>query len=245
MAEQEDMKPDVKPPRRLATSYLGKPGLLCMISMEDEEHIITKVLPGMVPLQDYDEDDPADYKTDDTNDVDDLSKVSMTSAGGVSKEELQGLLGDIATSHQKLAESVDALAAQVEDMSVEQVEEAAIMITSELGHVQGLSEITKGFDKAEIGLILAMGVRKVHEYQCLKGKREEAAIIPYWQLEKKFGANRRTVMEYSQGYKYQYPKGVPTKVSFTLSKSEAEEDPQSAATAASTATAKTIPTTTT
>ena len=42
---QEDAKPDVKPLRRLATSYLGKPGLLQMIGTGDKEHIITKVLP--------------------------------------------------------------------------------------------------------------------------------------------------------------------------------------------------------
>ena len=66
--------------------------------------------------------------------------------------------------------SVDALAARVEDMSVEQVEEAAVKVTSEMGHVRGLEEITGVFNKAEVGLILATGVRKYHEYQSLKGK---------------------------------------------------------------------------
>ena len=85
------MKPDIKPPRRLATSYLGKPGLLCMIGTGDKEHIITKVLPGTAPFQDFDKDDPAevitiDYETDDTDDADDLSEVSMILAGGISKE---------------------------------------------------------------------------------------------------------------------------------------------------------------
>ena len=58
-------------------------------------------------------------------------------------------------------------------MSTEQVEEAAVAVTSELGHVKRLNEITGVFDKAEIGLILAMGVCKFHEYQCLKGNQEE------------------------------------------------------------------------
>ena len=75
-----------------------------------------------------------------------------------------------------------------------------------------------------MGLILATGVRKLHEYQCLKGKREEANIIPYSQLQKKFGANRRTIIECAQVYKYRYPKGVPTKVQFTLSKPEPEPE---------------------
>ena len=53
--------------------------------------------------------------------------------------------------------------------------------------------------------------------------------MPYSQLENRFGANRRTIIECSLGYKYRYPKGVPTKVQFTLSKPEQEEEEQTAA----------------
>ena len=78
----------MKPPRRLATSYLGKPGLLRMLGTADKDHIITKVVPGTAPLQKYDEDDPTqlitiDYETDESDEVDDLSVVSMASAEGV------------------------------------------------------------------------------------------------------------------------------------------------------------------
>ena len=129
-----DIKPDVKPPRRLATSYLGPPGLLRMLGAGDEDHIITKVLPGTDPLQDFEEDDLSqtiviDYETDD------LSEVSMTSAGGISKQEFQGLLSDIAAQYQRMAASIDALATRVKDMSVEQVEEVAVRVTSEVGHM--------------------------------------------------------------------------------------------------------------
>ena len=138
---EADIKPDVKPPRRLATSDLGQPGLLRMLGAGDEDHIITKVLPGTDPLQQYDEDDPSqlitiDYETDELSDVDDLSVVFMASAGGISKDEFQGLLADIAAQHQKMAASVDALVAQVEDMTIEQVEEAAVRVTSEMGHIR-------------------------------------------------------------------------------------------------------------
>ena len=96
-----NIKPDMKPPRRLTTSYLGPLGPLRMLGAGDEDHIITKVLPGTDPLQDFEEDDPSqaiviDYETDVSSDVDDLSEVSMTSAGGISKQEFQGLLSDIA-----------------------------------------------------------------------------------------------------------------------------------------------------
>ena len=234
--EEAEVKPDVKP-RRLATSYLGPPGLLRMIGSGDKEHIITRVVPGTDPMQDFEDDDPSqfiviDEDTDASSDVDDLSEVSMASAGGIGKQEFQGLLSDIAAQHQRMAASLDALASRVEDMSVEQVEEAAVRVVSESGHVRGLEEITGVFDKSEVALILACGVRRYQEYQALKGKREDKDIISYRQLQKKFGTNKRTLMEVIQGYKYRYPGGVSTKVPFVPTKSEeGEEAPATSETA--------------
>ena len=234
--EETETKPDVKP-RRLATSYLGPPGLLQMIGSGNEDHIITRVVPGTDPMQDFEEDDPSqfiiiDHDTDASSDVDDLSEVSMASAGGIGKQEFQGLLSDIAAQHQRMAASMDALASRVEDMSVEQVEEVAVRVVSESGHVRGLEEITGVFDKGEVALILACGVRKYQEYQVLKGKREDKDIISYRQLQKKFGTNKRTLMEVIQGYKYRYPGGVSTKVPFVRTKpEEGEEAPTTSETA--------------
>ena len=226
--EEVETKPDVKP-RRLATTYLGPPGLLRMIGSGDEEHIITRVIPGTDLLQNFEEDDPSQFividdDTDESSDVDDLSEVSMTSAGGIGKQEFQALLSDVAAQHQRMAASPDALASRVQDMSVEQVEEAAVRVVSESGHVRGLTEITNVFDKSEVVLILACGVRRYQEYQALKGKREDKDIISYRQLQKKFGTNKRTLMEVVQGYKYRYPGGVSTKVPFTTTKPEEGEE---------------------
>ena len=55
--EEAEVKSNVKP-RRLATSYLGPPGLLRMIGSSDEDHIITRVVPGMDPMQDFEDDHP-------------------------------------------------------------------------------------------------------------------------------------------------------------------------------------------
>ena len=234
--EEAEVKPDIKP-RRLATSYLGPPGLLRMIGSGDEDHIITRVVPGTDPMQDFEDDDPSqfiviDHDTNASSDVDDLSEVSMASAGGIGKQEFQGLLSDIAAQHQRMAASLDALASRVEDMSVEQVEEAAVRVVSESGHVRGLEEITGVFDKGEVALILVCGVRKYQEYQVLKGKREDKDIISYRQLQKKFGTNKRTLMELIQGYKYRYPGGVSTKVPFVTTKpEEGEEAPTTSETA--------------
>ena len=218
-SEEVETKPDVKP-RRLATTYLGPPGLLRMIGSGDEEHIITRVKPGTDQLQDFEDDDPSQFividdDTDESSDADDLSEVSMASVGGIGKQEFQALLSDVAVQHQRMAASLDALASRVKDMSVEQVEEAAVRLVSESGHVRGLEEITGVFDKSEVALILACGVRRYQEYQALKGKREDKDIISYRQLQKKFGTNKRTLMEVVQGYKYRYPGGVSTKVPFT------------------------------
>ena len=95
-AEGAKVKPDIKP-RRLATLYLGPLGLLRMIGSGDEDHIITRVVPGTDPMQDFEDDDPTqtiiiDHDTDASSDVDDLSEVSMASAGGIGKQEFQGLV---------------------------------------------------------------------------------------------------------------------------------------------------------
>ena len=84
-AEEVEAKPDVKP-RRLATSYLGPPGLLRMLGSGDEDHIITRVVPGTDPMQHFEDDDPTqtiiiDHDMDASSDVGDLSEVSMASAG--------------------------------------------------------------------------------------------------------------------------------------------------------------------
>ena len=207
-----------------------------MIGSGDEDHIITRVVSGTDPLQDFEDDNPSqtiiiDHDTDASSDVDDLSEVSMASAGGIGKQEFQGLLSDIAAQHQRMAASLDALASRVEDMSVEQVEEVAVRVVLETGHVRGM-EITRVFDKGEVALILACGVRKYQEYQALKGKREDKDIICYRQLQKKFGTNKRTLMEVIQGYKYRYPGGVSTKVPFVPTKpEEGEEAPTTSETA--------------
>ena len=76
----------------------------------------------------------------------------------------------MAATQQKSAEAIDTLAARVGEMTTDQVSQAAATVVAEVGHVRGLHEVTQAFDQEEVGLILATGVRKLHEYQCLKGK---------------------------------------------------------------------------
>ena len=58
----------------------------------------------------------------------------------------------------------------------------------------------------------------------MKGKWEDKDIISYRQLQKKFGTNKRTLMEVIQGYKYRYPGRISTKVPFVMTKPEEEEE---------------------
>ena len=72
-AEEAEIKPDIKP-GRLATSYLGPPGLLRMIGSGDKDHIITKVVPGTDPMQDFEDNYPTqtiiiNHDTDASSDV--------------------------------------------------------------------------------------------------------------------------------------------------------------------------------
>ena len=92
--EEAETKPDVKP-RRLATTYLGPSGLLRMIGSGDEDHIITRVVPGTDPMQDFEDDDPSQFividdDTDASSDVDDLSEVSMASAVASENRSFRG-----------------------------------------------------------------------------------------------------------------------------------------------------------
>ena len=110
-----------------------------MVRAGDEDHIITRVIPGTDPLQEFDEDDPADVITidheTDKSDADDLSEVSMTLAVAMTKEELHGLLANIAASQQKAAEAIDTLATRVRKMTTDQVSQEAATLVTEVGQV--------------------------------------------------------------------------------------------------------------
>ena len=68
-----------------------------MVGTGDEEHIITRVIPGTDPLQNFEEDDPSQFividdDTDESSDVDDLSEVSMVFGGQHRQARVSGTL---------------------------------------------------------------------------------------------------------------------------------------------------------
>ena len=198
---------DIKPTMR--TTVLSQKRLLQWQGTGDEELIITRVAKGNDPLATYYNDVEAtqeviEVEDTDTDTEDDLSEVSMQSHGDISKAELKAVLQGLTDSHRATANHLSALSTMVTGMTEEQVDQTTASVATELGAVQGWQHITQSFDRAQIALVLAVGVRKVEEFEILKGKRAKNDVTPFLRLAKIFGSNTRTIQECNAGIKYRY-----------------------------------------
>ena len=128
----------------------------------------------------------------------------MQSHGDVNKAELKAALQGLTDSHRATANHLSALSTMVTGMTEEQVDETTARVATELGAVQGWQHITQSFDRAQIALVLAVGVRKVEEFKILKGKRAKNDVTPFLRLAKIFGSNTRTIQECNAGIEYRY-----------------------------------------
>ena len=173
----------------------------------DEELIITRVKKGNDPLATYYNDVEATQEAieiKETDTEDDLSEVSMQSHGDISKAELKAALQGLTDSHRATANYLSALSTMVTGMTEEQVGETTASVATELGAVQGWQHITQSFDRTQIALVLTVGVRKVEEFEILKGKRAKNDVTPFLRLAKIFGSNTRTIQECNASIKYRY-----------------------------------------
>ena len=198
---------DIKPTMR--TTVLSQKRLLQWQGTGDEELIITRVTKGNDPLATYYNDVEAtqeviEVEDTDTDMEDDLSEVSMQSHGDISKAELKAVLQGLTDSHRATANHLSALSTMVTGMTEEQVDQTTASVATELGAVQGWQHITQSFGRAQIALVLAVGVRKVEEFEILKGKRAKNDVTPFLRLAKIFGSNTRTIQECNAGIKYRY-----------------------------------------
>ena len=194
---------DIKPTMR--TTVLSQKRLLQWQRTGDEELIITRVTKGNDPLATYYNDVEATQEAieiEETDSEDDLSEVSMQLHGDISKAELKAVLQGLTDSHRATANHLSALSTMVTGMTEKQVDETTASVATELGAVQGWQHITQSFDCAQIALVLAVGVRKVEEFEILKGKRAKNDITPLLRLAKIFGSNTRTIQECNAGIKY-------------------------------------------
>ena len=196
---------DIKP--TLRTMVLSQKRLLQWQGTGDKELIITKVTKGNDPLANFYDDAEATQEiieVEETDSEDDLSEVSMQSNGDVNKAELKAVLQGLTNSHQATANHLSTLSTMVTGMTEEQVDETAAKVATELGAVQGWQHIVNSFDRVQIAIILAVGVRKVEEFEILKGKRAKDNVTPFLRLAKIFGSNTRTIQECNAGIKYCY-----------------------------------------
>ena len=196
---------DVKPTLRIMV--LSQRRLLQWQGTSDEELIITKVTKGNDPLAKFYDDAEATQEiieVEETDSEDNLSEVSMQSNRDVNKAELRALLQGLMNSHQAKANHLSTLSTMVTGMNEEQVDETAARVATELGTVQGWQHIVDSFDRAQIALLLAVGIRKIEEFEILKGKRAKDDVTPFLRLAKIFGSNTGTIQECNTGIKYRY-----------------------------------------
>ena len=196
---------DIKP-KRLRTEIYGQQRLLRWEGEGDEEVIITRVRKGNDPLGRYYEDTPATQEAieiEESDSEDDLS-VSSLRSDDVSREELKGILQCLAQSHQTTAEHLGTLSTMVTGMSEDTVGDTASRVASDLGAVKGWHHVLGAFDRSKIALVLAVGVRRVEEFEILKGVRPKNDVTPFLRLAKLFGSNTRTIQECYSGAKYRY-----------------------------------------
>ena len=196
---------DIKPTLRMMV--LSQRRLLQWQGTGDEELIITKVTKGNDLLVNFYDDAEATQEiieVEETDSEDDLSEVSMQSNGGVNRAELKAVLQGLTNSHQATANHLSTLSTMVTRMTEEQVDETAARVVTELGAVQGWQHIVDSFDRAQIAIILTVGIQKIEEFKILKGKRAKDDVTPFLRLAKIFGSNTRTIQECNAGVKYHY-----------------------------------------
>ena len=196
---------DVKP--TLRTMVLSQRRLLQWQGTGNEELIITKVTKGNDLLANFCNDAEATQEiieVEETDSEDDLSEVSMQSNGDINRAELKAVLQGLTNSHQAMANHLSTLSTMVMGMTKEQVDETVARVATELGPVQGWQHIVDSFDCAQIAIILAVGIRKIEEFEILKGKRAKDDVTPFLRLAKIFGSNTRTIQECNAGIKYHY-----------------------------------------
>ena len=139
----------------------------------NKELIITKVTKGNDLLANFYDDTEATQEIieeEETDSEDDLSEVSIQSNRDVNRAELKAVLQGLMNSHQATTNRLSTLSTMVMGMTKEQVDETVARVATELGTVQGWQHIVDSFDNAQIAIILAVGIRKIEEFEILKGK---------------------------------------------------------------------------
>ena len=89
-------------------------------------------------------------------------------------------------------------------MSEETVDNSAARVANDMGTIKGWHHVIGSFDRSQIALVLAVGIRRMEEFEILKCLRPKEDVTPFLRLAKMFGRITQTVQECYQGHKYRY-----------------------------------------
>ena len=207
-AEPVKQELDVKP--RLATQFRSAKQLRKLLGGNDD-CIVTRIKRGGDPLSRFVEDNPEEQQVvelssdEDLDEVEDLLDDSAEETP-VTREQLTTALQNLADSHRVTGERLDTLLQLTEDMTVEQVEEAAVEVTQQFQGIQGWQSVLTHYEHKDIPLILAIGCRKYEEVETLKKRWKEP--VSYNKLAKIFGVTKRVIQDGCKTISYRKGKRV-------------------------------------
>ena len=92
----------------------------------------------------------------------------------------------------------------VTGMSEDTVGDTASRVASDMGAVKGWHHVLGSLDWSQIALVLVVGMRRLEEFEIIKGLRPKDDVTPFLRLAKLFGSNTRTIQECYTGLKYRY-----------------------------------------
>ena len=200
---------DVKPPRRMATQYLGDTMLRAMKNTGDEDWTVLRIKRGRDPFYDLTKDDeeldaamgliPDDMISEQEVEEDDLSYVSVESRHAVDHEEAKKLLTKLADQKAKEANTIQELAALTGELNREQLYDTVQGVIKVEREMQEFNMVTDEYDYEATRLILASGTRMRQVYDYNMGQRGKIESLQA--LADRFSISKSRLYEMLKGQK--------------------------------------------
>ena len=157
---------------KLATSTRSAKYLRQMLGGTDD-CMITRICCGNDPFSEFVVDNPLTQEeiilsSEEESKVDNLDEVSLDSMP-VTDKELREVLTKLADSHKATGEHLATLAQMAGEMTADQIETTATMVSAELQGCPGLQVMFDRYDPSKIPLILAIGCKNYEETEKVKG----------------------------------------------------------------------------
>ena len=172
---------DVKPPRQMATQFLGDSMLRAMEGTGDEDCTIVRIKRGRDPFYDLTKDDDKLHEAigflsenvlpDESEEEDDLSQVSIETNKYVDHDEAKRLLTQLADQKAKEANTIQELAALTGELNQEQLYDTVQSLVKVEREIPEMAIITEEYDYEASRLILAAGCRMRQVYDHNMGNR--------------------------------------------------------------------------